>query len=68
MPFDWLKKRFTGLSKIVRQLEAKGKVLEYLASAGVATVALPPKNFPPHDLLETAHRCLSAAQSSGAAW
>ncbi|MGI9427057.1 MAG: HDOD domain-containing protein [Bythopirellula sp.] len=50
---------------LTRRLEAKGTVLECVASAGVAAVALPPKNFPPHDLLTTAQRCLAAAQSSG---
>ena len=34
-------------------------------SIGVATVALPPKNFPPGELADTAARCLSTAQLSG---
>jgi HD-like signal output (HDOD) protein len=34
-------------------------------SVGVATVTLPPKNFPPGELVESATRCLSAAQLSG---
>lgn len=34
-------------------------------SAGVATVALVPKNFPPHALLEAADRCLYGAHASG---
>lgn len=34
-------------------------------SIGVATVSLPPKNFPPHTLVEKASRCLYAAQASG---
>ncbi len=54
------------IAKMVERLQTQGTALEYLASAGVASVALPPKNFPPQDLLETAQRCLSAAQSSGA--
>ena len=54
------------IGKMVEQLQAQGTALKYIASAGVASVALPPKNFPPQDLLETAQRCLSAAQSSGA--
>ncbi len=37
-----------------------------VVSAGVASVALPPKNFLPLDLLDAAGRCLAAAQSSGA--
>ena len=47
------------------RLEEKGTALEFMVSAGVSSVALPPKNFPPQDLFETAQRCLSAAQSSG---
>jgi hypothetical protein len=35
-------------------------------SAGVASVALPPKNFPPLDLQAAAERCLDAAHSNGA--
>ena len=34
-------------------------------SVGVATVSLPPKNFRPDVLLESAGRCLAAAQQSG---
>jgi GGDEF domain-containing protein len=34
-------------------------------SIGVATVALPSKNFPPLELAESASRCLSSAQLSG---
>ncbi len=34
-------------------------------SIGVASVAVPPKNFPPSDLIEAAGRCLYGAQSSG---
>ncbi len=40
--------------------------LKGVADAGVASVALPSKNFPPLSLLETAERCLSAAQTNGA--
>ncbi len=50
---------------MTRRLEEKGTALEYLASAGVSSVALPPKNFPPKDLFDSAARCLAAAQSSG---
>ncbi len=56
----------TRIEKMVERLQAQGTALEYIVSVGVASVALPPKNFPPKDLLETAERCLSAAQSSGA--
>ena len=34
-------------------------------SAGVATLPLPPKNFPAAELLDSAQRCLNAAHSSG---
>ena len=34
-------------------------------SAGVATVSLPPKNFPPRDILTAAARCLNGSRLSG---
>lgn len=34
-------------------------------SAGVAAILLPPKNFPPAELVSAARRCLSSAQLSG---
>lgn len=34
-------------------------------SVGAATVALPPRNFPPGDLFNSAARCLSAARMAG---
>lgn len=34
-------------------------------SAGLATLAIPPKNFAPQELIDAAQRCLSAAQRSG---
>ena len=34
-------------------------------SAGLATLEVPPRNYPPHQLLDAAQRCLSAAQLSG---
>lgn len=34
-------------------------------SAGIATVTLPPRNFRVTDLLESAHRCATAARGSG---
>lgn len=39
--------------------------LEISLSAGVATLALPPKNFPSQQLIDAAQRCLSGAQFSG---
>jgi PleD family two-component response regulator len=38
---------------------------EISLSIGVATLALPPKNFPPDQLIEAAQRCLSGARLSG---
>lgn len=55
----------TEIDKMSEWLAAKGTSLKYLPGAGVSSVSLPPKNFPPQDLLDTAKRCLSAAQSSG---
>ena len=34
-------------------------------SVGVATVALPPRNFPAHDLIDGASRCLYGSHASG---
>jgi hypothetical protein len=34
-------------------------------SAGVATLALPSRNFPPQELVTAAERCLDAAQLAG---
>ena len=34
-------------------------------SVGAATVALPPKNFPPEDLFAAADRCLYGSRASG---
>ena len=34
-------------------------------SVGVASVAMPPKNFPPSDLFTTASRCLYGSHASG---
>ena len=39
---------------------------EFSLDAGIATVSLPSKNFPPNYLLETAQRCLSTAQLADA--
>jgi len=53
------------IDTMTQRLQEQGTPLKYIASVGVSSVTLPPKNFPPQDLLETAQRCLSAAQSSG---
>jgi HD-like signal output (HDOD) protein/GGDEF domain-containing protein len=37
----------------------------FTVSAGAATLALPPRNFPPRELAAAARRCLSAALASG---
>ncbi len=42
-----------------------GLACEMTLSIGVATLTLPPKNFPPQELIEAARRCLSGAQLSG---
>lgn len=34
-------------------------------SVGVASLALPPRNFPPQDLIDAAQRCLNGARASG---
>lgn len=51
----------------LQHLEAKGTTMSCLAGAGVASVTLPPRNFPPLDLFETAERCLAAAHSGDSA-
>jgi GGDEF domain-containing protein len=50
---------------MVQRFEAQGKVLHHTANAGVCSSALPPKNFSPQALVDTADRCLSAARSTG---
>lgn len=37
----------------------------WILSAGLATLTLPPRNFPPHELVSAAQRCLSGAMLSG---
>lgn len=37
----------------------------WMLSAGLATLTLPPRNFPPHDLIAAAQRCLAGAVHSG---
>lgn len=47
-------------------LAASGAGQEWLKlDVGVATVAQPPRNFPPRDLLDGADRCLYASHASG---
>jgi HD-like signal output (HDOD) protein/GGDEF domain-containing protein len=45
--------------------EPDGQLTPMAVSVGLATVTLPPKNFAPLSLLESAARCLAAAQRSG---
>lgn len=42
-----------------------GQASNLTLSIGVATLTLPPKNFPPQELIDAARRCLSGAQLSG---
>jgi HD-like signal output (HDOD) protein len=37
----------------------------FTMSVGAATLALPPRNFPAHELIEAAWRCLTGARASG---
>lgn len=37
----------------------------YNISIGIASLTLPPKNFPPQELYDAAQRCLNAARSAG---
>ncbi len=46
------------------QMQQQEESSQLTISIGVASVALPPKNFPPMDLMITAQRCLAAARSS----
>ncbi len=39
--------------------------LSYILSVGVATLAMPPRNFPAQDLIDAAERCLYAASTAG---
>jgi len=53
------------LEESFQKMASTGISGEFSACAGVAAVSLPVKNFPPIDLIETAERCLAAAQSTG---
>jgi len=57
---------FRTLEEVFQELATTGIPGEFSASAGIATVSLPVKNFPPIDLIETAQRCLAAARSTDA--
>jgi HD-like signal output (HDOD) protein len=48
----------------LKRSAAAGCPVQGLISAGVASVTLPSKSFHPMDLLQTAERCLAAAQAS----
>jgi len=39
--------------------------VSFSVSAGVATLSVPSKNFPCHELIDSAKRCLSGVQLSG---
>lgn len=46
-------------------LPAASGELSLALAVGTSTVPLPPKNFPPRDLLSAAERCLNASRASG---
>lgn len=50
---------------LLLRMQSNGQLPGCVASAGVASVGTPPKNFPPQALLETARRCQAAAQAAG---
>lgn len=50
---DWSKKSGQGNRRVVT------------ISVGLASLAVPPKNFPPKDLVDAAQRCLNAAHVAG---
>jgi HD-like signal output (HDOD) protein len=54
------------MDQALQRFGVRGDSPRRVVSAGVAAVALPPKNFTPLDLLAAAERCLAAAQLSGA--
>jgi HD-like signal output (HDOD) protein len=56
------------LVRVIRGLAASAGAAQkdwLKLDVGVATVAQPPKNFPPRDLLDGANRCLYASHASG---
>jgi hypothetical protein len=54
-----------GLRRQVQQTHQAGLLPACISAAGVASVAIPAKNFRPMSMLETAERCLAAALASG---
>jgi GGDEF domain-containing protein len=50
---------------VARVVEEDEPASPLTLSVGVATVSVPPKNFPPEDLVDAAQRCLFGAQASG---
>jgi HD-like signal output (HDOD) protein len=52
------------VERSLQRSAAAGCPVQGVISAGVASVTLPSKNFHPMDLLQTAERCLAAAQGS----
>lgn len=53
------------LSAVKTWQPINGQPSELTLSIGVATLTLPPRNFPPQELIDAAHRCLSGASLSG---
>jgi GGDEF domain-containing protein len=54
-----------GLLDAARRKGEQSSTSPIKISLGVATLALPPRNFPERELVEAARRCLHAAQTSG---
>jgi len=54
------------MARTLQRFDVREDLPQPIMSAGVASVALPPKNFPPLDLQAAAERCLAAAQSNEA--
>lgn len=52
------------VEQTLQQYYMEDETFPFVVSVGVASVTLPPKNFPPLDLVAAAQRCLSAARSS----
>jgi HD-like signal output (HDOD) protein len=53
------------LRRQIQQTHQAGLLPACVSAAGVASVAIPAKNFRPMSMLETAERCLAAALASG---
>ena len=52
------------LRRRVREAQWVDEAPEVVVSVGAATIALPPRNFSPADMLEAASRCVYASRSS----